>query len=128
MFSRIHVIAVAGSLLVVLLVIQLIRRKQLRIEYSIVWLLGSAIMILLAVWRDLIDIVAHAIGIYYAPAVLLLLTVFFGTLGFLHVSVKLSRQAEYNKKLTQEVALLRQRLELLDNSGINTSENSTEDA
>jgi len=104
------------SLLVILLVVHLIRRKQLRVEYSIVWLFGSSLLIFFSVWKDFLDIVADFLGIFYAPALLLLIMILVGTLGFLHFSVKMSMQAEYNKKMTQRVALLQQRVEELSNT------------
>lgn len=114
--SRIQILAVIISLMVILLVVHLIRRKQLRVEYSIVWLFGSSLLIFFSVWRDFLDIVADFLGIYYAPAFLLLIMILVGTLGFLHFSVKMSMQAEYNKKMTQRVALLQQRVEELSNT------------
>ena len=114
--SRVQILAVIISLLVILLVVHLIRRKQLRVEYSIVWLFGSSLLIFFSVWRDFLDIVADFLGIFYAPALLLLIMILVGTLGFLHFSVKMSMQAEYNKKMTQRVALLQQRVEELSNT------------
>ena len=114
--SRVQILAVIISLLVILLVVHLIRRKQLRVEYSIVWLFGSSLLIFFSVWRDFLDIVADFLGIFYAPALLLLIAILVGTLGFLHFSVKMSMQAEYNKKMTQRVALLQQRVEELSNT------------
>lgn len=111
--SRVQILAVIISLLVILLVVHLIRRKQLRVEYSIVWLFGSSLLIFFSVWRDFLDIVADFLGIFYAPALLLLIMILVGTLGFLHFSVKMSMQAEYNKKMTQRVALLQHRVEEL---------------
>lgn len=113
--SRVQILAVIISLLVILLVVHLIRRKQLRVEYSIVWLFGSSLLIFFSVWRDFLDIVADFLGIFYAPALLLLIAILVGTLGFLHFSVKMSKQAEYNKKMTQKVALLQHRIEELSN-------------
>lgn len=111
--SPVQTLAVAVSLMIVALVIHLIRRGRLRIEYSIVWLIGSGFLTLFALWRNLLDVVADAVGIYYAPAILLLVTMLFATLGFLHFSVRMSRQAEINKRLVQELALLRKAVESL---------------
>lgn len=113
--SRVQILAVTISLLIILLVVHLIRHKQLRVEYSIVWLFGSSLLIFFSVWRDFLDIVADFLGIFYAPALLLLIAILVGTLGFLHFSVKMSKQAEYNKKMAQEVALLQHRVEELSN-------------
>ena len=114
--SRVQMLAVTISLLIILLVVHLIRRKQLRVEYSIVWLFGSSLLIFFSVWRHFLDIVADFLGIFYAPALLLLIAILVGTLGFLHFSVKMSKQAEYNKKMTQKVALLQHRVEVLSNT------------
>ena len=114
--SRVQILAVTISLLIILLVVHLIRRKQLRVEYSIVWLFGSSLLIFFSVWRHFLDIVADFLGIFYAPALLLLIAILVGTLGFLHFSVKMSKQAEYNKKMTQKVALLQHRVEVLSNT------------
>jgi hypothetical protein len=108
--SRIQIIAVTASVLVVLMVIHLIRRRRLRMEYSFVWLLGSAVLILFSLWRDLLEIIADFIGVYYSPAILLLVAIFAAALGFLHFSVAMSKQTDDNKRLVQEVALLRRRL------------------
>ena len=113
--DRVQILAVTISLLIILLVVHLIRRKQLRVEYSIVWLFGSSLLIFFSVWRDFLDIVADFLGIFYAPALLLLIVILVGTLGFLHFSVKMSKQAEYNKKMAQKVALLQHRVEELSN-------------
>lgn len=113
--DRVQILAVTISLLIILLVVHLIRHKQLRVEYSIVWLFGSSLLIFFSVWRDFLDIVADFLGIFYAPALLLLIVILVGTLGFLHFSVKMSKQAEYNKKMAQKVALLQHRVEELSN-------------
>ncbi len=113
MGSRIQILAVTASVLVILMVIHLIRHKRLRVEYSIVWLFGCAMLFLFSIWRGLLDILAGYLGVYYAPAVLLLIAIFFAALGFLHFSVAMSRQAECSKQLVQEVALLKLRLESL---------------
>ncbi len=115
--SRIQIIAVTASVMVVLMVVHLIRSRRLRMEYGFVWLLGSAVLILFSLWRDLLDIIADFIGVYYSPAILLLVAIFVAALSFLHFSVAMSKQAEDNKRLVQEVALLRRRLELLSKTG-----------
>lgn len=111
--SRIHILAIAASLFVIVLIFQLIRRRKLREEYAIVWLLGSVVLLVFAVWRDLLDLIAHAVGVYYAPAILLLVGIFFGGLIYLHFTVVISRQADQAKNMAQEIALLKEKLERL---------------
>jgi len=113
MEMRIQIIAVTLSLLVILLVVSLIRRRKLREEYSLVWLAGGVVLLVFSLWRDLLDIIARALGVYYAPAVLLLVTIFFGGLSFLHFSVVISAHAEQNKNMAQEIALLKEKVRRL---------------
>ena len=111
--SRIHILAVVASVFVIVLILSLIRRRKLREEYSMVWLLGSVVLLLFAVWRDLLDLIAEAVGVYYAPAILLLIGILFGGLIYLHFTVVISRQADQTKNMAQEIALLKERIERL---------------
>ena len=113
MSSRIEILAVFGSVSIILLIIHLIRRRKLREEYSIMWLVGSLALIVLSVWRELLDIVADMLDVYYAPAILLLIGILFGGMIILHFTVVISKQADQNKNMAQEIALLRLELETL---------------
>ncbi|MEE8577706.1 MAG: DUF2304 domain-containing protein [candidate division Zixibacteria bacterium] len=115
---RIQILAIIASVGLVLWVIHLVRKRSLRAEYSIVWLIGTSCLLILSLWRELLDEVATLAGVYYAPAILLVVVIFFGVLAFLHLSVVLSRQADSNKVMVQELALLRNRLEEIEGSGI----------
>jgi hypothetical protein len=109
---RIQVLAITASLFVIIWIITLVRQRKLREEYSMVWLAGSLVLIVFSVWRNLLDIIADFVGVYYAPAILLLVAIFFGGLGFLHFSVVISKQAEQIKTMAQDIAMLRNRLEV----------------
>jgi len=113
MSLRIQFLAIAACLLIIIFIISLIRKRKLREEYSIMWLIGSLALIVFAVWRDLLDIIADAVGVIYAPAILLLVIIFFGVLIFLHITVVISQQTDQNKNMAQEISLLKNKIELL---------------
>jgi hypothetical protein len=110
MISPIQVISVFASLALIAFVVSLIRRRKLREEYSILWIAGSAVLALFSAWRSLVDIIARLVGVAYAPAILLLIGIFFGVLMFLHITVVVSKHADQNKTLAQEIALLRNKI------------------
>jgi len=110
MEMRIQIIAITASAGLMLWVLHLIRQRILRAEYGIIWLAGTAALVIVSIWRGLLDRIANLVGVYYAPAVLLLVGIFFGILGFLHMTVALSRLADQQKKLAQELALLQENL------------------
>jgi hypothetical protein len=117
MISPIQIISILASIFIIVFILSLIRQRKLREEYSIMWLVGSLALILFSIWRGLLDIIANLVGVVYAPAILLLIGIFFGVVMFLHFTVVLSIQADRNKSLTQELALLRNRIEELERSG-----------
>lgn len=103
--------AIAASVLITILVIQLIRKRLLSEEYSILWFVTSLVLLLLAIDRHFIDRLAALIGVAYPPSLLLLGSIFAGFVLAMHFSVALSRLADQNKRLAQEVALLRLEME-----------------
>jgi hypothetical protein len=118
MVTRIQILSIVASILVIILIVYLIRRRKLREEYSIMWLVGSFALIVFSVWRSLLDIIADFVGVYYAPAILLLVGIFFGVLIFLHLTVVISKLADNNKTMAQEIAFLKARMdELTEQSG-----------
>lgn len=102
-------------MLAILLVVQLVRRRSLREDYALLWLAGGAVLLIFSLKRDLLDTLATFVGIAYAPSLLLVGAIFLGFLLSMHFSVALSRLAEQNKRLAQELALLRLTVEKLRN-------------
>jgi hypothetical protein len=107
MNSHIQIVSIMAAVLVILLVAQLIRSHKLREEYAILWLGASIVLFVFAAKRDLLDRLASAFGIAYSPSLLLLGTILMGFFLSLHFSISLSRLAEQNKRLAQEVAILK---------------------
>ncbi len=106
----IKILAVAGSALVMIVVIELIRRGRLKERYSLLWLFAGATMLLLSSSRSLLEYVSRLLGVFYPPSLLFLLAFLFLLLITLHFSVVVSGLSEKNKQLAQELALLRQEL------------------
>lgn len=95
----------------ILLVVQLIRKRKLREEYSILWFSASALLLLLSLKRDLLHRAAEFFGVAYPPSLLLLGAIFAGFVVAMHFSIALSRLSEQNKRLAQELALMRLELQ-----------------
>ena len=111
MNPRIQIIAVLGSVAIILLVFQLIRQRKLREEYALLWFGASVALIVVSLWRDGLEMAARLAGVAYPPSVLFLGVMVLGFFLAMHYSISLSRLAEQNKRLAQELALLRQRLD-----------------
>ncbi len=101
-----------GFLVVVL---EFVRSKKLKEQYSLLWLLIGGIMIVLALWRELLNKVASLLGIYYAPSLLFMVGILFSFALILHYSVIISRLHTQNVRLAQEVGVLNKKVEDLSN-------------
>ena len=106
-------LAIAGSGTILVVVIELIRRGRLKERYSLLWLFAGGILLLLSSSRALLEYISHLVGIYYPPSFLFLVAFLFLMVIALHFSVVISGLSEKNKKLAQELALLRHNIEEL---------------
>jgi hypothetical protein len=110
---RTHVIAGVCGLLVLAVMVELLRRRQLREKYAILWLGVSVVVIVLAAFPGLLDWSAHRLGIYSPPNLLLFTAVLVLLLVAVHLSWEASRLEEETRTLAEEVGLLRMQVEAL---------------
>jgi len=101
-------IAIVATLFVFGIVLELVRRRRLVERYALLWMLTALAMLVLAVWRDLLNILADAAGIAFPPNALFIAAFGLVFLLLLHFSVAISRLSEETKILAQEVARLDQ--------------------
>jgi hypothetical protein len=106
-----QVAAIALTSGLILLILELVRRKRLMERYALLWLLSAIVLLVLAAWRGLLSQISFAIGVHYPPA--LLFVVAFGAelLLLLHFSLAVSSLTDQNKILAQRVGLLQRRLD-----------------
>jgi len=103
----IQIVAIIFSLGIFVGIVDLIRRRMLKEQYAILWLISAIVLLILSVWRQLLDKIAQLLGIAYAPSLLFLVAFVFLLLIVLHFSVIISNLSEKNKRLSQEIALLK---------------------
>ncbi len=113
MSTRIQFFAITGSLLIALFIFELIRKRKLQEKYSILWFFSAIVLILLSIWRDLLERTAHFLGVYYAPSALFIIAAFCGMLLALHFTIVISQLSEQNRILAQELGILRSEFDAL---------------
>jgi hypothetical protein len=102
-----HVLVGIVTVSSLLFIVRMVRRRQLRAKYSLLWLSVGVGITLLAIGPSILDNVSHRLGIDYPPTTFLLVAVTFLFLVAVHFSWELSRLEERNRALAEEVALLR---------------------
>ena len=114
MDQRIQLVAIVAAGAMLLVVLELVRRRRLMERYALLWLLSAAVLLALASWRDGLQVISHAIGIVYPPNALFFIAVGFILLLLLHFSSAVSRLSDQTKVLAQRAALLEERLRRLE--------------
>ena len=106
----VQIISIAVSLFILTIVIELIRRNHLKERYSLIWLAAAIVLLAFSIWRKLLDFIALKIGIFYPPSFLFLLAIAFLLILLLHFSTIVSSLSEHNKRLAQEIGMLKARI------------------
>jgi hypothetical protein len=109
--SRAQILSGLVAVLLALLVLELVRRRKLSEEYSVLWLVSMVAVAIAAFATPLLRWITHAFGILYEASTVFFFGLVFVVLVLLHLSVKLSRLGRDAHVLAQEVALLRAELE-----------------
>ena len=109
MSVRIQIVAIVATVLLLLGVLELVRRRRLLERYALLWLLSALVLMALALWRGLLEEVAALVGIAYPPSALFVIAFGFILLLLLHFSIAVSRLSDQSKVLAQRVALLEER-------------------
>jgi hypothetical protein len=115
--SRIQVLIICVAGLLLIGVLELVRRRRLLERYALLWLLSSVVLLGLAVWRGALDKIAESVGVAYPPNALFIVAFGFVLWMLLHFSVAVSRLSDQSKILAQRIALLEERMRRAEEAG-----------
>jgi hypothetical protein len=103
---RNQIVALLIGFGMVLLIIELVRRRKLREEYSWLWLMTVSVILLFSLCFDFLKWVTYLIGAITPSSTIFLFAFLFLILISLHFSVVISRLTDRNRELAQQFALL----------------------
>jgi hypothetical protein len=104
--TNLRIIAIAGSLALLLFIIELVRRRWLKEEYSVLWVTTAVLLLLLAIWGGLLRSLTHGIGAISQASTLYFFGLIFVVFLLLHFSLRVSQLERRVIALLQEIALL----------------------
>jgi hypothetical protein len=111
---KVEIVMILGSVGLLLIVLELVRRRRLKEEYSLLWLLTAVVLLALSLWRSSLDLIAKLMGIFYPPTALFVVGFGFVLLLLLYFSTIISRLSGENNSLTQRLAILDWRVRQLE--------------
>ena len=92
-------------------ILELIRRGQLREEYAFVWLASGLVVLGLAIFRGSLAFIAQLFDVSYAPALLFMIGLGLVTIIMLSQTVAISRLTRQNRDMAQRIAILEWRVQ-----------------
>ena len=114
--SRTQILAIISGVVLLVMVLELVRRRRLREEYSWIWLLTAIGYLTIAAVPRLIERGAVLLGSVRPTSVFTFLGLFFLFLVSIQFSVQISRLAEQTKDLAQQIAILDSEIRRLSRS------------
>ena len=108
--TRQVVVFLGLSLVLLLVVLELVRRRTLRVEYSWLWIAACLTSIGLILRYDLLVALTRLVGAVVPTSTLFFLCILYLAVLCLHYSIRISGLTHNVKELAQEVALLKAEL------------------
>ncbi|MFX0134632.1 MAG: DUF2304 domain-containing protein [Candidatus Hodarchaeota archaeon] len=113
---RAQIMAVVMAVTIFGFTFYLVRKKKLKEEYSVLWLLMTILLVIFALWSRLLLLLTRLLGMFNINSTIFFFGFVFVILTLLHFSVKLSKSAEGEKNMAQKIALLEYTIKELKNS------------
>lgn len=110
----VYYFAFAFAIIFMLFILNLVRKNKLDEKYSILWIILSLIILWVSIYPDIIIIIASKFDVYYPPSLMFLIGFFIVGAYIIHISVTITRQNKMIVKLTQELAILKNKEEKED--------------
>lgn len=108
MTPQLRVFSVTVAVLMLVAIIELVRRRKLREEYSMLWIIAGASIFLLSLSYDFMLFVGGLFGGILPATILYLFAILFLVVINLHYSVKISELSNQVKELSQTIAILQE--------------------
>lgn len=86
-------------------ILNLIRKRRLREEYSWLWFFMAIVIMVLISWYSLLEKIAYLIGAKIVTTALFLFALLFLTALSIQFSIEISELSEKVKKLSQELSI-----------------------
>jgi hypothetical protein len=109
--SRIQIITIVINFLFIAYITRLIIKGKLREEYAIVWCICTFGLILFSFWTKGLSVMSKIFGVFDPPNLVFTAFIFIILIYLLHLSVVSSKSHESITRLTQELALMKEKMQ-----------------
>jgi cytochrome c oxidase assembly factor CtaG len=127
MSPLLRVLVLSVSLLLLVIILELVRRGKLREEYSLLLLLISSLILFLAIFRNVLVKAAELLGVDYTPSLLVGVAFFVTFAVQIAQGVIISSLSLKSRDLVQKVAQLEWQIRQLRNQARTIEEQQKEE-
>jgi hypothetical protein len=106
MTLRQQLFALAASLALLVFIVDMVRRRRLREEYSWLWILTGAAIFLLSIWFALLEWLTRLVGAVVPASTLFVLGILFLVVTNIYFSMKISSLTTQVKNQAQRLAIV----------------------
>lgn len=117
-----YLVALAGSLLVLAGIVELLRRRQLGEKYAVLWLVVGVLLAVFTAVPGLSLWLARVLGVVVPTNLFFFVGILFLVGVVLHLSWEVSRLENETRKLAEDQAILRLEVEQMREKRENTGE------
>ena len=115
--QKLQMVTIIGSAALLVIVFELVRQRRLMERYSLLWLFAAVVLLVLAIFSDLLTSLSNAVGIQTPSNALFFVMLGFVILMLLHFSASISKLSDELKVLAQQHAAAEERLRRLERDG-----------
>ncbi len=105
---------IAAELIYFAVILYFLKKKTLSLKYTLIWLIGGLIMLILTIWPMLMVKIVRLFGVQDQMNGLFSMLFFFILMIIMSLTSIVSKQSDKIRSLTQETALLEKRIRELE--------------
>lgn len=114
MTLKFQVVLIICVIIFFLLIISLLKKNQLELKYSILWIVTGVVLLVIAVFPVIIGKITQWVGIYSVVNGIFAIALFFILLMLLSMTSIVSKLSKQNKNLAQAIALMEERIQRVE--------------
>lgn len=108
--TRIQIITIAINFILIAYIARLIAKGKLREEYAIVWCVCTIILVVFSFWTKGLELMSKVFGVFDPPNLVFTAFIFIILIYLLHLSVVSSKSHHSITRLTQEIAMMKEKM------------------
>ena len=111
---KIQIIVGIISLSFLVIIFEAIRRRKFMEKYALLWIFSGLIIFIFSLFPNLLFKIGSILGLHHLTVLLTISFIFLLSIVF-YLSISISGLSEKNKELTQEIGILKLKLNKLEN-------------